>query len=157
MKEYTKKQLTRLRIALIFESKKRTKYIIKKNVFHHVGKNFFFQPRFIPADPELISFHDNVVVASNVTFITHDIAHNMLNNLGIHNFEYNAGCIEVMNNVFIGTNTTILPNVRIGSNVIIGANSLITKDVPDNCVVVGTPAKVISTFDDFIEKRKNIK
>ena len=62
-----------------------------------------------------------------------------------------------MNNVFIGTNTTILPNVRIGSNVIIGANSLITKDVPDNCVVVGTPAKVISTFDDFIEKRKNIK
>ena len=156
MKFYTKKQLTRLRIALIFESKKRTNYIVKKNIFHHVGKNFFFQPRFIPADPELISFHDNVVVASNVTFITHDIAHNMLDNLGEHKYSYNTGCIEVMNNVFIGTNTTILPNVRIGSNVIIGANSLITKDVPDNSVVVGTPARVISTFDEFVEKRKNI-
>ena len=156
MKFYTKKQLTRLRIALIFESKKRTKYIVKKNIFHHVGKNFFFQPRFIPADPKLISFHDNVVVASNVTFITHDIAHNMLDNLSDYKYGYNTGCIEVMDNVFIGSNTTILPNVRIGSNVIIGANSLITKDVPDNSVVAGVPAKVISSFDEFVEKRKHI-
>ena len=140
MKFYTKKQLKRLRIALIFESKKRTRYIVKHNVFHHVGDNFFFQPRFIPADPELISFHNNVVVASNVTFITHDIAHNMLNNLNEENYSYNTGCIEVMDNVFIGSNTTILPNIRIGSNVIIGAGSVVTKDIPDNSVVVGVPA-----------------
>ena len=81
MKFYTKKQLKRLRVALIFESNKRTKYMVNHNLFKNVGKNFFFQPRFIPADPELISFHDNVVVASNVTFITHDITHNMLNNM----------------------------------------------------------------------------
>ena len=155
MKFYTKKQLKRLRIALIFESRKRTKYIVKHNIFHSVGENFFFQPRFIPADPELISFHNNVIVASNVTFITHDIAHNMLNNLGDHNFGYNTGCIEVMNNVFIGSNSIILPNVRIGSNVIIGAGSIITKDVPDNSVIAGVPAKIIGTFDDYLEKRKN--
>ena len=156
MKQYTKKQLRRLRIALIFESKKRTKYIVKHKVFHDVGKNFFFQPRFIPSDPELVTFHDNVVVASNVTFITHDISHNMLNNLGEFKYGYNNGCIEVMNNVFIGANVTILPNVRIGSNVIIGAGSLVTKDVPDNSVVVGVPAKVIESFDEYLEKRKNI-
>lgn len=159
MKFYTKKQLKRLRIALIFESKKRTHYIVKHNLFKSVGKNFFFQPRLIPSDPELISFHDNVVVASNVTFITHDITHNMLNNIEGNNinFEYNSGCIEVMNNVFIGSNTIILPNIRIGSNVIIAAGSVVTKDIPDNSVVAGVPAKVIETFDNYIEKRKNIK
>lgn len=156
MKFYTKKQLKRLRIALIFESNKRTRYIVKHNIFHSVGKNFFFQPRFIPSDPELISFHDNVVVASNVTFITHDISHNMLNNISDINYGYNTGCIEVMNNVFIGSNVTILPNIRIGSNVIIAAGSVITKDVPDNCVVAGVPAKMIETFDEYLEKRKKI-
>lgn len=158
MKFYTKKQLKRLRIALIFESNKRTRYIVKHNIFKSVGKNFFFQPRFIPSDPELISFHDNVVVASNVTFITHDITHLMLNNLPNKNinYAYNTGCIEVMNNVFIGSNTIILPNVRIGSNVIVAAGSVITKDIPDNSVVAGIPATVLETFDKYIEKRKDI-
>jgi acetyltransferase-like isoleucine patch superfamily enzyme len=156
MKIYTKKQLKRLRIALIFESKKRTKYIVNHNVFHSVGKDFFFQPRFIPSDPELISFHDNVTVASNVTFITHDIAHNMLNNIGKNYYCYNTGCIEIMNNVFIGSNSTILPNIRIGSNVIIAAGSVVTKDIPDNSVVAGVPAKVIESFDEYISKRSNL-
>jgi len=37
--------------------------------------------------------------------------------------------------------------------VIIGANSLINKDIPDNSVVAGVPAKVIKTFDEYLEKR----
>ena len=156
MKKYTKKQLTRLRVALIFESQKRTKYIVKHNIFCSVGDNFFFQPRIIPSDPELIKFHNNVSVASGVTFITHDIAHTVLNNLGMGCFSYNYGCIEVMDNVFIGANSTILPNIRIGSNVIIAAGSVITKDVPSNSVVAGVPAKVIGTFDEYVEKRQNI-
>ena len=155
MKSYTKKQLKRLRIALIFESNKRTKYIVKHNIFKSVGKNFFFQPRFIPSDPELISFKDNVVVASNVTFITHDVSHLMLNNLSDEKYSYNAAGIEVGSNVFIGANTTILPNVKIGNNVVIGACSVITKDIPDNSVVVGTPAHVIETFDEYLQKRRN--
>lgn len=43
--------------------------------------------------------------------------------------------------------------MRIGSNVIVGANSLINKDIPDNSVVAGVPARVIKTFDDYLEKR----
>lgn len=157
MKRYTKKQLTRLKIALIFESKKRTKYIVKHKVFKEVGDNFFFQPRIIPSDPELIKFHNNVTVASDVTFITHDIADNVLNNLGKGFFPYNYGCIEVMDNVFIGANSTILPNIKIGANTIIAAGSVVTKDVPENSVVAGVPAKVIGSFDEYIEKRKNMK
>lgn len=44
---------------------------------------------------------------------------------------------------FIGTNSTILPNVKIGKNVTIGAGSVVTKDIPDNSVALGIPAKVI--------------
>ena len=146
MKKYIKKQLLRLRIALIFESKKRTRYIVKHNVFKEVGDNFFFQPRIIPADPELIKFHNNVTVTSNVTFINHDIIDGMLNNLNEGHFPYKNGCIEVMDNVFIGSNTTILPNVKIGPNAIVAAGSVVTKDVKENTVVAGVPAK---------EKRKN--
>lgn len=43
----------------------------------------------------------------------------------------------------IGTNATILPKVRIGQNVIIGAGAVVTKDLPDNSVAVGIPARVI--------------
>lgn len=42
----------------------------------------------------------------------------------------------------IGANATILPNVTIGQNVIVGAGSVVTKDIPDNCIVVGIPAKI---------------
>ena len=157
MKEYTKKQLRRMRIALIFESKKRTKYIIKKHVFKSVGENFFYQPRFIPSDPELIKFHNNVTVASGVTFINHDLIHNVMKNIDNREYDYYSGCIEVMDNVFIGSNSTILPNVKIGPNVVIAAGSVVTKDVPENSVVAGVPAKVIGSFDEYMNKRKNIK
>jgi sugar O-acyltransferase (sialic acid O-acetyltransferase NeuD family) len=42
----------------------------------------------------------------------------------------------------IGTNATILPKIKIGINVIIAAGAVVTKDVPDNCMVVGVPAKI---------------
>jgi acetyltransferase-like isoleucine patch superfamily enzyme len=154
MKEYKKKQWMRIRIAMILDSDKRIRYIKKHNVFHYVGDNFFFQPRVIPSDPELISFHNNVIVTSNVTFVTHDVFDLGLNNLNQGVFNYHKGCIEVMDNVFIGCNSTILSNVRIGPNAIIGAGSIVTHDVPPNSVVAGNPAKVIGTFDKYIEKRK---
>jgi sugar O-acyltransferase (sialic acid O-acetyltransferase NeuD family) len=47
----------------------------------------------------------------------------------------------------IGSNATILPKVRIGQNVIIGAGAVVTKDIPDNCVAVGSPAKVIKNLE----------
>ena len=157
MKKYTKKQLTRLRVSLIFESKKRTKYIVKHHIFKEVGDNFFYQPRMIPSDPELIKIHNNVTIASGVNLITHDIIDNVLNNLGKGWFNYNSGCIEIMDNVFIGANATVMPNVKIGPNVIIAAGSIVTKDVLPNTVVAGSPAKVVGKFDEYVEKRRQVK
>ena len=60
-----------------------------------------------------------------------------------------------MDNVFIGYNVTVLPNVKIGENVIIGACSTVTKDLEANGVYAGSPARKIGSFDAFIEKCRN--
>ena len=57
-------------------------------------------------------------------------------------------------NVYIGVHTVILPGVKIGNNVIIGAGSVVTKDIPDNSVAAGTPARVIKSSQEYLEKAK---
>ena len=56
-----------------------------------------------------------------------------------------SGNCTIGNFTTIGTNATILPRINIGSNVTIGAGAVVTKDIPDNSIAVGIPAKVIST------------
>jgi sugar O-acyltransferase (sialic acid O-acetyltransferase NeuD family) len=50
----------------------------------------------------------------------------------------------------IGTNATVLPKISIGQNVIVGAGSVVTKDVPDNCLVVGIPAIIKRNLDPLM-------
>ena len=52
------------------------------------------------------------------------------------------------NNVSLGASVTIIGNVHIGDNVIVGAGSVVVKDVPDNCVVAGNPAKIIKIINN---------
>jgi len=54
-----------------------------------------------------------------------------------------SGNCKIGDYVVFGTNSTILPKLTIGNNVIVGAGSVVTKDFPDNCLVVGVPAKII--------------
>ncbi|WP_412654540.1 DapH/DapD/GlmU-related protein [Hungatella sp.] len=54
--------------------------------------------------------------------------------------------VTIGNDVWIGGNCTILPGVTIGNNVIVAAGAVVTKDVPDNCVVAGVPAKIIKNL-----------
>ena len=136
----------------------RSRFIMKhSHEFHHIGGGIFWQSRLYPADPDLISIGNNVFVTAAVSFITHDTVRNMLNIKYTTNiFKRNLGCIEVGDNVMIGSGTKILLNVRIGSNVIIGAGSIVTKDIPDNCVAAGVPCQVIGSFDDFVNRRKEV-
>lgn len=55
------------------------------------------------------------------------------------------GGVKVGNFTFIGANTTVLPDIEIGENCIIGAGSVVTKNIPDNSKVLGTPAKIVGT------------
>ena len=56
--------------------------------------------------------------------------------------------VNIGNDVWIGGNCTILPGVTIGNNVVIAAGAVVTKDVPDNSVVGGVPAKVIKQIEN---------
>ncbi|MCE9640174.1 MAG: hypothetical protein K8S22_08520 [Betaproteobacteria bacterium] len=63
----------------------------------------------------------------------------------INNQGHAAGVIDVADDVWIGANTVILPDVSIGKGAIIGAGSVVTKDVPAYSIAAGVPAKVIGT------------
>lgn len=64
------------------------------------------------------------------------------------------GIIEIGDNVFVGLNAIIMPGVHIGNNSIIGAGSVVTKNVRDDVVVAGNPAKEICSITKFIEKHR---
>ena len=104
------------------------------------GDNFFANNNCVFVDPGKITFGDNVFIAPNCGFYTahHPIDKEMRNAL----LEY-ARPITVGNDVWIGGNTVVLPGVTIGSNVVIGAGSVVTKDIPDNCVAYGNPCRVV--------------
>lgn len=55
--------------------------------------------------------------------------------------------IKIGNNVWIGENVSILPGVKIGNNCIIGTGSIVTKSIPDNCIAVGNPCKIVKKYN----------
>lgn len=145
------------RLFTIRGSVARTEYIRKKHVYGAIGNNCTIQKRKVPLYANLIRLGNNVHIASNVSFLTHDVSNYMLNNLPDHSgagIQERVGCIEIGDNVFVGSGTHILYDTKIGSNVIIGTCSVVTKDIPDNSVVAGVPARVIGSFDDYVKKMK---
>lgn len=134
---------------------KRADYIRNHKLFYHVGENCMFMMRKVPLHGRLISVGDNVNLASNVTFITHDVIYNMLNKkAGEKKHEEYLGCIKIGDNVFIGANTTILYDVNIASDVIVGADSLVNRSLEKSGVYAGIPAKYICSIEEFLKKRE---
>lgn len=60
--------------------------------------------------------------------------------------------IHIGDDVWIGGNCTILPGVTIGNNVVVARGAVVTKDIPDNCVVGGVPASVIKNIEDDVKR-----
>ncbi len=96
-------------------------------------------------------------IAAQTTILTHDYSIDYgLMAVGKHDpLHERSYCKEVYigRNTFIGQKCMILPGVRIGDNCVIGAGSIITHDIPDNCVAAGIPAKVIEPVSAWVEKR----
>ena len=102
------------------------------------------------SEPWIITLGNNVHITGNCKFIAHDggtlIFRDRVPDLEI------TKPIVVGDNVYIGEDSLILPGVTIGNNVVIGARSVVTKDIPDNSVACGVPARVIKTTDEYFEK-----
>lgn len=105
-------------------------------------------------EPCLITVGNHVYFSGkNIRFLTHDGSAARMKLFGYTDKLYDIfGKVSIGDNCFIGINTIILKGVSIGRNCIVGAGSVVTKDIPDNCVVCGVPAKVISSTKDYFEK-----
>ncbi|WGE41271.1 sugar O-acetyltransferase [Actinobacillus equuli] len=105
-----------------------------------LGDNFYANYNCTMLDCAPISIGNNVMFAPNVSLFT--AAHPIDPELRNSGIEF-AMPIVIGNNVWIGGNSVVMPNVTIGNNVVIGAGSVVTKDIPDNCIAVGNPCRVL--------------
>ncbi len=119
----------------------------------HLGVQVGVRCRFSPnvnfdTEPYLISIGDHVEIASDVRFTTHDGGVWVCRD---KHPEWDViAPIRVGSNVYIGTGAIILPGVSIGDNCIIGAGAIVARDIPNNCVAVGVPAKVIKSVEEYV-------
>ncbi|WP_337239538.1 DapH/DapD/GlmU-related protein [Proteus faecis] len=99
-----------------------------------------------------IKIGNNVLIASRV-FITDHQHGNYNGEKHSHPLEIakerklSSMPVTINDNVWIGEGVAVLPGVTIGKNSIIGANAVVTQSVPENCIAVGIPAKVIKKFN----------
>jgi maltose O-acetyltransferase len=126
-------------------NKLRVKWLIRKGL--KLGPNCFIARSATIDDsrPWLISIGENCTISKNAIILSHDAS--TKRHLGYSKI----GAVTIGNNCFIGAGTIILPNVHIGNNVIIGAGSVVNRDLPDNSVAVGNPARVVRNTRDFMD------
>ena len=105
---------------------------------------------YLGSEPYLISIGNYVRINSGVQLITHDGGCWVLRHLKQELADVDLfGRITIGDNVHIGTNALIMPGVTIGNNCIIGVGAIVTKDIPDNSIAVGIPARVIESVFDY--------
>ena len=110
-----------------------------------VGENFYANHGLVILDAGGVSFGHDVFIAPSCGFHTsgHPIDFERRN----QGLEY-AYPITVGDNVWFGAGVQVMPGVAIGSNVVIGSGSIVTKDIPSNCVAVGNPCRVLRPITD---------
>ncbi len=109
-----------------------------------IGKNVSFNQNCHIGCINYIRIGANVLIGSNVLITDH--SHGATNNTDIIPSKrplYSKGPVIIGDNTWICENVCILPNVRIGCNCIVGAGAVVSKDIPDDCIAVGNPARII--------------
>ena len=114
----------------------------------HVGKNFLTNYNVTILDIAPVRIGDYVMIGPNTMIST---VNHPLTPMGRRKHLGIAKPVTIGDDVWIGGNVTILPGVTIGSNVVIAAGAVVTKDVPDNSLAGGVPARVIRTIENDVE------
>ena len=108
-----------------------------------LGKRVFLNSGCKFQDQGGVTIGDDCLIGHNTVFATlnHDLAPS-------RRADMHPAPILIGRNVWIGSNVTVLPGVTVGDNAVVAAASVVTKDVPENSVVVGSPARVVRTVTD---------
>lgn len=171
--------LTKEYNALPYEATTRKREILEK-LFGSIGKNATVGTNFYCDTGKNIFIGDDVIVGPNSTFIDNEkiiigstvlLAPNVQIYTAYHPilpedryifdreenatvyFNTCADPVEIKDGAWIGGGVIILAGVTIGKNSIIGAGSVVTKDIPDNCVAIGNPCKPVKFFEDIRNKK----
>lgn len=117
--------------------------------FTKLGKNFYANFNLTILDTCPVTISDNVMCGPNTSLVTplHPLLPEQRNarlqkDGKIADIEYGAP-ITIGDNCWLASNVTVCPGVTIGKNCVIGAGSVVTKDIPDNSLVLGVPGRVV--------------
>ena len=113
-----------------------------------VGDNFLANYNVTILDRGPVTIGDNVMLAPGVLITT---TGHPLSPRGRREHLGYMKPVTIGNDVWIGGNATILPGVAIGNNVIVAAGAVVNRDVADNCLVAGVPAKLVKRLENDVE------
>ena len=134
--------LDRIQIKLLEKASNSTRIRYLRSQGMKIGSGCLIGTMNFSTEPYLIEIGDHVAIADDTEIVTHDggvwCFREEIKNADLF------GKVKIGNNVFIGNNCTILPNTTIGDNCIIGSGSVLRGKFPENSVIVGNPAKVIT-------------
>lgn len=116
-------------------------FYINIGCFTHIGKNVFINHACTFLDMGGITIEDDVLIGPKVNLITEGHPLNPTERQALF-----VKPIVIKSNAWIGAGATILPGVTVGKNSVVAAGAVVSKDVPDNTVVGGVPAKAIKTI-----------
>lgn len=112
-----------------------------KNI--HIGENVFINSNCSMQDQGGIYIGDNVFIGHNACILTLNHDFNPEKRAYLH-----PSPVHIEKGAWLGSNVTVLPGIRIGENAVVAAGAVVTKDVADNTIVAGVPAKFIRRIDE---------
>ena len=145
---YTWKVLKKINYVIVrarYGSYNIAQYLRKQGA--QIGENCDILVSSLGPEPYLVSIGNHVFISEGVVFHTHDggvwIFREEIPDIRVH------GSIVIEDNCIIGNNAMLLPNIRIGKNSIVGVGSVVISDVPPNSIVMGVPARAISSIHKY--------
>ncbi|WP_263355494.1 acyltransferase [Acidicapsa acidisoli] len=129
------------------------RFLRARKTFQSQGEFCYIMPTSVFTDPKYVEIGNNVQMATCTVF-GHDGSVAMLNRAyGV--ILDSVGPVRLKDNVFIGHNAIVMPNVTIGPNAIVAAGALVTRDVPEGKIVSGVPAKVVGSVETLVAFRES--